>query len=234
MPFGRRTRLSLTFGISVAVHENKPTPEPLPPWKQFLAISGADFEGLMIAARLSIGLALFHRDGATGRSPAIDNFLQLHLMGATVALGSASDRIRDLFIATAFHQKTKAYGLERPGESKQAKKLRGSYRGPFDDALFRFGNRPDLNPMVIASLEALPSTAEQVQEHRDTRNEIVHEIATEMGQRERWLIEQPAETEQASEMEAVAGPIGWYKLLMTLSNHVFIAHNQLGKLQSAD
>src|SRR5262245_49805712 len=50
----------------LATHENGPSPPVLEPWQQFLVASGGDFEGLMEASRLSIGLTLVQQ-GATKR-----------------------------------------------------------------------------------------------------------------------------------------------------------------------
>lgn len=182
---------------------DRSVPRPtFPAWKQFLAVSGADFEGLMVAAaRLSIGLALFHRQAADERPISTDNFLQLHLMGAIVALGSASDRIRDVFVATAFNQETKDYSLKRLNESNSDRRLRGSYRGPFDDAFGRLGARADVRVDVVAALKELPLIAERVQRYRDERNHIVHVIATELGRQERRSIDQSTEHKSRREVE---------------------------------
>jgi hypothetical protein len=88
---------------------DSPNPPQLNPWEKALAVSGGDFEGLMEAARISIGLMLF-QDARVGENiTAPDSFFSVHLMGAMFLLGAASDRLRDFFVSAVFHKIT-----ERP------------------------------------------------------------------------------------------------------------------------
>jgi hypothetical protein len=223
--------------------DDKLSPAPsFEPWLRSLAVSGADFEGLMIAGRLSIGLALFNKHAAEKALYSTDNFFQLHLMAALMTLGAASDRLRDLFIAAAFHLETSAYKNQRPGELGTPARRRSAFVTPFCDARDEMAERSGLREDLSASLAALPELAEKTQKFREERNRIVHEVATELGRQERKLLERvsqkldytayeamdhealkhAAEIAEAEQRNRIANdldkPIEWYKLLVEMSN----------------
>jgi hypothetical protein len=215
-------------------------------WLRSLAVSGADFEGLMIAGRLSIGLALFNKHVAEENLFSVDNFFQLHLMAAMMTLNAASDRLRDLFIAGVYRLETSAYTNQRSGESNRQARRRSAFVTPFSDARDEMAEWSGLRADLSASLAALPTLADRTQQYRQERNRIVHEVATELGKQERKLLEQVpqkldyaayeamdhealkhaaeiAETEQRKRItDDLVKPIEWYKLLIEMSNHVFV------------
>jgi len=84
---------------------------PAEPTKEqaLLAVSGADFEGLMTAARMSIGLFLFQANFLREFLFHDDKFFDLHGISSIIYLATASERVREYFIAAAFGKKQKSY-----------------------------------------------------------------------------------------------------------------------------
>jgi len=212
---------------------------PLQPWQKFLSISHSDFEGLMEAARLSIGLALFHGALLKDEPFADESLFRVYRMASIINLSMASDRIRDILVAAIFQKSTKEYAKGKYSESK-----RSLYTTPFCEAasvLTRFAE-------LSNSLVQLSELANKIFELRQQRNEIVHEIATHLGwsekrrlndqsvniskterlkkrvsvDRDLVAVEHRARNTEKIEMELEA-PIKWYRLLIMLSNCVFIA-----------
>lgn len=228
-----------------ATHANGPKPRILEPWEQFLVQSGGDFEGLVEAARLSIGLTLFQRQATDRDHYGESSLFQVHLISSMVLLSTASDRLRDLFIAAVFHVTTGQFenaradadGLRARDERKAA-----WYSGPFYEA--------DQLAAVygIEAFRALPAMADRMFEFRSVRNQTVHSIATELGRQQRELAKrktpdrvaeaysyeevqkwrEKADLEYRERIETdVAQLIDWYKLLIVMSNDVFIIENTL-------
>jgi hypothetical protein len=211
-------------------------------WQRFLISVGGDFEGLMDVARLSIGLALFEWEvGDIGQFGA-NGFFQLHLIAAMVTLGAASDRLRDVFVASIFHENTKQY---EAGKWKD-KSDRRRYDAPFAEA----AERLQLLATAPESVVKLPVLADEIHTFRQVRNAVVHDLATETGRLAYDIANKPRPPtysealemahvkvrERATEAEdehltwlagEMARPINWYKLLIEMSNHVFIVENRL-------
>lgn len=197
-------------------------------WQKCLAIAGGDFEGLMEASRLSVGLMLLAEE-----SHSADSFFSVHLMGAMILLGAASDRLRDLFVATVFHKSTDEYYRGRKHRL---------YTAPFEHAIESLEGYPE---QVTASVATLSPLAKQLQEFRRVRNNIVHDVATELGRQQQRLVNDPpvgdeldweltdkmvhelSEQNEACHKKRLSQPICWYKLLINASNHVFIVENKL-------
>jgi hypothetical protein len=162
-------------------------PPPLSPWQKFLAIAGADFAGLIEAARLSIGLMLFQSDIVGERPSTFDTStpippLSVHLMSAMIFLSTASDRLRDVFVAAVYNKKTKKY--DQSGDYNG--KIRRLYTTPFIEAVECLQNRP-----FADSVAKLPPLTERILTFRRMRNKIIHIIATELAQREKNLVDNP-------------------------------------------
>jgi hypothetical protein len=150
-----------------ATHNNAPPPRGLEPWEQFLVGSGGDFEGLMEAARLSIGLVLFFR--ATKDRGLYDesSLFQVHLMSSMLLLSTAADRLRDLFIASVFQANTEEYQLARRGNRKARR-----YNAPFEEAALAIAG----SARQSASYEHLKTQANLMQAFRQSRNSVVHVV----------------------------------------------------------
>src|ERR1700744_3028043 len=162
-------------------------------WQRFLMSAGGDYEGLMDAARLSIGLALFQKEvGDIGRFGG-DAFFQLHLIAALVTLGAASDRLRDVFVAATFHKETRKY---ESGQWKE-KGDRHRYDTPFEEAL------EQLKQLSIAPQSAarLPALATDIHSFRQERNAVVHDLATESGRLAHDIANQPRPPTYGEAME---------------------------------
>jgi hypothetical protein len=190
----------------------------------------------MEAARLSIGLMLFQDTLVRENTTASDSFFPMHLMSAMILLGSASDRLRDFFIAAVFHKTTKKYDKGQK---------RSCYITPFNKARERFEGRPE---PVATSIATLPDLAAQIQQFRTMRNKIVHGIATELGRQQQRLVDRPPSAAIAATVEfdweitdemlrhsseaakiehrkRISPPIDWYQLLIEAGNHTFIIEN---------
>ncbi|WP_461329998.1 hypothetical protein [Bradyrhizobium diazoefficiens] len=148
-------------------------PEP-PEWLKTIAIAGADFEGLMEAARMSMGLLLLSIDAARGKEFVNDSFFDLHRMSALIYLATASERLRELFIAAAFRQRQEEYNKAK---SKVHGEPRRKFSSPFIEAADKF--------VGCGCLSRLIALAPDIVTMRKERNILVHEIATEIAQRER-------------------------------------------------
>jgi hypothetical protein len=231
---------SLAFRLLVGDH-----PPPLSPWQKFLIIAAEDFEGLLEATRLSIGLMLFQSDIVGERPDTFDtSLISVHLMSSMFFLGAASDRLRDVFVAAVSNKTTTEYH-----HGKYNKQKRSWYKTPFIEAIEYLQSRP-----FSDSIAKLPPLTETIHTFRDMRNEIVHVIATELAQRGKELVNNPpsahddetvelhwepteaiiTESLKQAEKEAetehrnrISRPIRWYQLLIEASNHVFIIENML-------
>jgi hypothetical protein len=147
--------------------------------QKLLSVSGADFDGLMDAARMSIGLLLLQADAMREFALHDDIFFDLHHMSAVIYFATASERIRDFFIAAAFRISQTEYqnGLFRDQK-------RSWYVTPFLEARERFS---ESSLGLTEPLTKACTLAEQIRALRDTRNELIHELATVIGRREREL-----------------------------------------------
>lgn len=210
------------------------TPIQLEDWQKALIIAGGDLEGLMDSSRLCIGLMLLHE-----RSFELVN---VHFMSAMFLLGAASDRLRDFFIAAVFQRK--------PNSDSR----RGKYVRPFDEAMSHQDVRR--SEWVAASVQRLGPVAAEIAKRRDTRNMIVHDLATEEGRREFALVNDPPrptinpnewiailrqgapkfidpeEESRKKLMSRTPEPIGWYRLMVKACNDAFLVENQLRHMRA--
>jgi hypothetical protein len=157
--------------------EPPPRPEE---WRQLLAVSGADFGGLMKAARMAIGLYLVQSRVSQEAQFPSDDFLDLHRTSSIIYLATASERMREFFVAAAFRLAQNHY-VARGAAYRDQK--RTWYTTPFMEALEHFttGEFPEL-------LGKLLPMAKQIQTLRGKRNLLIHELATAIGRRERELV----------------------------------------------
>jgi hypothetical protein len=230
-----------------ATHANGPPPRVLAPWEQFLVQSGEDFEGLMHAAWLSVGLTLFHNQTTDREHYAENSLFQVQLISSTVILSTAADRLRDFFVAAVFQERTAQYENARAEEDR--KKGRDDrtavwYSGPFYEA----AQSAVAGIHARSAFELLPDMSDRMFVFRSVRNQVVHSVATELGRQARELAKQTApdrveesisfddvrrwqeqaETEYRQRVEADATRlIDWYKLLIEMSNQIFIVENTL-------
>jgi hypothetical protein len=96
--------IDFTFNTSNASY-----PSSTEQWKRQLSISGADFEGLMRAARNSIGLLLFQIEIRPHSFLPEEELFDLHRMSSLIYLATATDRLRLFFILVAFREIEKTY-----------------------------------------------------------------------------------------------------------------------------
>jgi hypothetical protein len=226
-----------------AAYANGTPPKELESWQQYLVKSGGDFASLVEAARLSVGLTLFYQSATERDHYEESSFFQLHLISSIVLLNTASDRLRDLFVAAVFNVTAEQYVSARTSKGKIGSKLdrkASRYDAPFYEAADR--TIGDI-PKFAESLPALLGLADRMYGFRETRNDTVHDVATELG-RQQWDHVKKTISAQADEdisyeeirkhhKEAAANHrtrvsadveqlICWYKVLIEMSNHVFI------------
>lgn len=220
-------------------------PLRLEEWKTLCSVAGADFEGLMNSARLSIGYALLQVYELGDQLDSEDSLGSMYSRSAIMSLGAASDRIRDYFIAGFFRKSQAAY-VNSSGEGA-SKRQRSKYEGPFAEAL----NLKTKSEQLSERLTIMSRMAAEVQKYRERRNFVVHQVATELGRMRMRVIESVAngttvyegwekltdadlfhiaeeQKKQANaQMQwAVEDPISWYKLLIEFAEHVFFVENR--------
>ncbi len=218
----------------------KPNSPPEPEgWLKELAVSGADFGGLMQAAWMTIGLLLFQAKLLRENILGDKQFFDLHWMSSMIHLSTASDRLRALFVAAVFRKSSNKYESRKYNGEKRSR-----YTTPFKEAKDTNAD-PNSSPSFA---KLLPMTDDINNKFRKRRNEIIHDVATSIGVREkRWFddrdwaypvaigsyrdIEEAKlahETAHENQItETIAHLIGWYLLLVRASNEVFIIEHEL-------
>jgi hypothetical protein len=219
--------------------ERRVLERPSPRDKQVL-VAGEDFCGMMRLARSSIGLALLWRRYRPGDPLNDQPYLDLHQTDAILKLAIASDRLRDVLIVACTGDTVDTY--------QHATKANRRYVTPFERVAQILAARGVPVVEITDSIAALPPLAHKIFTNIDTRNKIVHEIATRTGH----LTRQQADAlEQRYDRESRTGPVAvkpmreirdfseavsthaaeldqavktlidWYALLVSASNLVF-------------
>jgi hypothetical protein len=221
---------------------NEPAPHPpAPEWQRRLALAGADLEGLMQAARISIGLFLIQAKLSREKPLPFmeEDLFDLHWMSSIVYLSTASDRILALFIAATFRTSTDEYAKGSYNGQK-----RSWYTTPFLEARDSMANPSPT--LLTEALNAAALLADKIKPLRNKRNKLIHELATAIAQRKRALLERrplsakprnldfPSLQKAIKEMEArhkrelsktIKQLADWYELLVRGSNEVFIVEH---------
>jgi hypothetical protein len=168
---------------------------PTPRDKQVL-VAGEDFCGMMRLARLSIGLALLWRRYRPGHPLDDQPYLDLHHTDAILKLAIASDRLRDVLIVACTGDTVDTY--------QNVAKVNRRYVTPFENAAKLLAARGIPLVEMTDPISALPPLAHKIFANIDTRNKIVHEIATRTGH----LTRQQADAlEQRYDRESRTGPV---------------------------
>ena len=236
-----QTHPPVDFDLSVGRRVDR---EPSPPpekWRQILAVSGADFEGLMKAARMSAGLFLIQAKLAKEFLFQDDSYFDLHRMSSIIYLATATERLREFFVATAFRQSQKKYN--RRGEYIDQK--RSLYATPFLEAQETLARS---SPEVTSALAKLFPLVTQIEALRGVRNKLIHELATAIGRRQRQAITEPRQSADSTDFDfnafreavrqseeahrkrisdTIKGLSNWYSLLARASNEAFIVEHHL-------
>jgi hypothetical protein len=188
---------------------------------EFLLRNGEDFVGTMIFARRSIGMALCYAELAEPINIVSEQTEFWHEYStAMLWLNIASERLRDYFLMAKFGLTNKKY--------VKANAKRGAYAAPFEEALEETpGNKKEL-------LSTLVAIAKIIQDHRHSRNVIVHEIASQAAQRSVSLLHEqriqagnkpPKTSTPISDFQKMADANSmlkvWYEHLVKASSLVF-------------
>lgn len=206
-----------------------------------LTVAGSDFEGLMRASRLSIGLCLLHKSIAMKKVLEDNHYFWLHHTDSIIQLNMASDRIREYFLVSFFGKTLDEYKKEGKNNHR--------FVTPFNQVRDQYeNNQVDKNISNIVA--ALPDIAAQIYSFRKSRNGIVHEISTKLGKFHKEFVEsqqhafdsnhvpktakdepdhetirirhEKIEKEHKQELcEASKIIIKWYKILIKFSSYVF-------------
>jgi hypothetical protein len=96
---GHATAQTSSLSWRILEAKDKPNAPQIETWEKSLVVAGGDFEGLMEASRISIGLMLVHEKAW--------DFFSVHLMGSMFFLSAASDQLRDSYISAVFAETTK-------------------------------------------------------------------------------------------------------------------------------
>jgi hypothetical protein len=213
-------------------------------------VTGEDFEGLMEASRLSIGLAMIWKAPAQANPINESTFFWLHHMDAFIKLAIASERLRDLLILGIASGRLKSY-KRRPENPR--------YSAPFQEAYDRITERGIDTESFSNAVRQLPQLGVNLYEYIKRRNAIVHDTATRMAEfikrsittlqqrydleanKLRSSTETPTDAvarartrreQRVTEMDhAVNELCEWYLLLVRASNFVFQVEYWTRKLE---
>jgi hypothetical protein len=197
-----------------------------------LMVAGADFEGSLSAARLSIGLILLHEQSDAPREWHGQEFFWLHRIGVLALLKIAADHIRRYLVLS-----WRDCGLGG-----------GKWEQAFLD-IPRFVRAAKLTHEAIAHAEKLAESAPTLAAHAKDRDITVHELTTpsafemkslletwapntlsEAEQAERWerhyaeileVVRAQGDQEKRRRAALLEGLRDWYALLVHTANHVF-------------
>jgi hypothetical protein len=203
-----------------------------------LVTNGADFEGLIKAARLAAGLMLAAKEEQTEPSMGTQPLFWLNHMTCILSLSMASDRLRTYFVIAATGQR---FGKYKPLDGEPAK-----YALTFERARTILSERRITDAPVDALILCLIAYAERIQPFRTRRNRLVHGIATHIGRESSQLAKREAELfdERARPLrvdehhipkenvpgtssnigdyrQAITDVVEWYNLLLDASAKVF-------------
>ncbi len=217
--------------------------------EKLLTIAGNDFEGLMRASRMSMGLCLLHKTIAMKNLLDNNHYFWLHHTDSILQLNMASDRIREYFVVAFFDKTSDIYKTEGRKNSW--------YVTPFIQARDHCQEN-QIKPNIINTVMPLPDMADKIYSFRKLRNGIVHDISTRLGKMHHELIEKQQrafDSEQSVNTvndipeyntmhqkkkelneehkkkisESSDLIIEWYKTLVKFSSHVFEAEHWLRK-----
>lgn len=208
---------------------------PLPQIDVELLAAGDDFYGLMEAARIAAGLAAMRLPHVEGHPFDNDNLFWSQTLQVVVALGTATDRLRE-FARIGF----------RGGWPKKGGTM-GQWEVPFRTAETLVNAAP---PYVEDAAVRLHSMGAVLHERRNVRHEAIHDLATKMAKNTRDLASQvrhdglleleaeriPHAEVQRRYMEAQDAVLrehrdaveqikAWYLLLAKVSSDTFIVEN---------
>ena len=216
--------------------------------QKLLTVAGNDFEGLMRASRMSIGLCLLHKSIAMQKPLADNHYFWLHHTDSILQLNMASDRVREYFVVTFFDETSETY--------KSNGRKNNWYVTPFIQAIDSCQEN-GVNNNITNAVAHLPEMAEKIYAFRESRNGIVHDIATKLGKMHKELIEMQQkaydsagenashnadgyeamlqqqskiqEEHKAELNDSSLKIIEWYKLLIKFSSHIFESEHWLRK-----
>lgn len=217
--------------------------------EKLLTVAGKDFEGLMRASRLSIGLCLLHKTIAMQKPLDDNHYFWLHHTDSILQLNMASDRIREYFVVAFFDETSDTY--------KQKGKKNGWFVTPFIEVRGHCQEN-QVKSNITDAVALLSDMADRIYSFRESRNGIVHDISTKLGKMHKELVERQQQEFDSDNISKTAKDIPdygamiqrqgeineehekelsesslliieWYKTLVKFSSHVFEAEHWLRK-----
>lgn len=143
-------------------------------------LAGEDFEAFLELAWHGIGLTLLYAEHRAHPISSQEDITWYHLATSLISLTVASDRIRDLFILSAFGLPLRRY---RNGK-------KGGYSYPFQEYANKIAG--SATEPVVALSRGLLEQATIIEPIRRHRNRLVHEIASHSALTVRELMDRPA------------------------------------------
>ena len=217
--------------------------------EKLLIVSGSDFEGLMRASRLSIGLCLLHGTIAIQKPLDDNHYFWLHHTDSILQLNMASDRMREYFVVAFFDETSDSY--------KKKGRKNGWFVTPFIEAR-DYCQQKQIKQNIVSAVMSLPDMAEKIYLFRESRNGLVHEISTKLGKMHKELVESQQQAFDSKAMSNVGMDMSdhdlirqkqfdvnqkhqqelsnssqliveWYRTLVKFSSHIFEVEHWLRK-----
>lgn len=185
--------------------------------EKLLIVSGSDFEGLMRASRLSIGLCLLHETIAIQKPLDDNHYFWLHHTDSILHLNMASDRIREYFVVAFFDETSDSY--------KHKGRRSGWFVTPFIEARDRC-QQERVKQSIVSAVTPPPGMAEQIYSFRESRNGTVHEISTKLGKMHKELVESQQQAFDSKAMPDLGKDIPDYDLIRQKQDDVNRKHQE--------
>jgi hypothetical protein len=190
---------------------DRSAPPPMPSQRdETFYKAGEDFIGTMELARNAIGLTLYsceHRKPDNIMDDA--EYFWEHSAAASIWMNIAADRIRDYFVMARFGVTAKEYATRGRGN--------GGYLYPFR------AQQPNEAPRTKEAIDALVADVKKLEQRRNSRNKIVHEVASRQGSNA--VLSLKSQREESSKTpyvprstsELIKNPKGWNETIEALS-----------------
>ncbi|MEN6623366.1 MAG: hypothetical protein ABFD50_17695 [Smithella sp.] len=191
---------------------NRPTEK-----EKLLTVAGSDFEGLMRASRLSIGLCLLHEKIAVQKPLDDNHYFWLHHTDSILQLNMASDRIREYFIVAFFDETSDSY--------KKKGRKNGWFVTPFIEAR-DYCKKEQIKPRIVDAMTPLPDMAERIYSFRESRNGIVHDVSTKLGKMHKELVESQQQAFDSKTMSNAVKDTPDFDAILRKQDEVYKKHQQ--------
>lgn len=204
-----------------------------PPELKKLLILGEEFTSLMRSARHSLGLTCLYNDVTDSQMNDSAYYCSFYYADTINKLNLSSDRIREFLIIAFAHRPSCKESWPPPGKNIRTKKAFDTFRAPFQHILNEVTLRSDA-PSLREKLTAILPLAEKIAQKRsDNQNPVRHlthfrhRIATAANNMSMGYPDEALATDNSALNDAPTNQelIDWYRTLIEISNHVFMAEH---------